>query len=70
VVDSDLLTSDEVIAKLGITLNNLRQLQFRKQLAWVKKEGRSVYYRALDVEAFRLKRETKRYYRVVRQTKS
>jgi len=70
VVDSDLLTSDEVIAKLGITLNNLRQLQFRKQLVWVKKEGRSVYYRALDVEAFRLKRETKRYYRVVRQTKS
>ena len=69
-VDSDLLTSDEVIAKLGITLNNLRQLQFRKQLVWVKKEGRSVYYRALDVEAFRLKRETKRYYRVVRQTKS
>jgi hypothetical protein len=70
VVDSDLLTSDEVIAKLGITLNNLRQLQFRKQLVWIKKEGRSVYYRALDVEAFRLKRETKRYYRVVRQTKS
>lgn len=69
-VDSDLLTSDEVIAKLGITLNNLRQLQFRKQLVWIKKEGRSVYYRALDVEAFRLKRETKRYYRVVRQTKS
>ena len=69
-VDSDLLTSDEVIAKLGITLNNLRQLQFRKQLVWVKKEGRSVYYRALDVETFRLKRETKRYYRVVRQTKS
>ena len=69
-VDSDLLTSDEVIEKLGITLNNLRQLQFRKQLSWVSKKGRSVYYRALDVETFRLKRETKRYYRVVRQTKS
>jgi hypothetical protein len=70
VVDSDLLTSDEVIAKLGITLNNLRQLQFRKQLVWIKKEGRSVYYRALDVETFRIKRESKRYYRAVRQAKS
>jgi hypothetical protein len=36
---------------LNITMNNLRQLQHRKQLVWVQKVGRLVYYREQDVAA-------------------
>lgn len=51
-VDETLMTSDEVAALLGMTLNNLRQKQHRKQLCWAIKSGRKVYYRREDVEAY------------------
>jgi len=56
----ELWTSKQVIEHLGIEINNLRQLQFRKTLAWVKKEGKSVFYLADDVKAYKLKREARK----------
>lgn len=45
----ELWTSKQIIDYLQITMNNLRQLQFRKTIVWVKKEGKNVFYRAEDV---------------------
>jgi len=56
----ELWTSKQVIEHLEIEINNLRQLQFRKTLAWVKKEGKSVFYFADDVRAYKLKREARK----------
>lgn len=42
--DQDLVTADETAQILGITINNLRQIQFRGNLKWAKKEGRKVFY--------------------------
>ena len=56
----ELWTSKKVIEHLEIEINNLRQLQFRKTLAWVKKEGKSVFYLADDVRAYKLKREARK----------
>jgi hypothetical protein len=56
----ELWTSKQVIEHLEIEINNLRQLQFRKTLAWVKKEGKSVFYLADDVRAYKLKREARK----------
>jgi hypothetical protein len=39
-------------------MNNLRQLQYRKTIAWVKKESKEVYYLADDIRAYKIKRET------------
>ena len=58
-VDETLMSAQEVAAYLGITMNNLRQIQYRKTLAWVKKSGRNVYYREAEVHAYQDKR-TKR----------
>ena len=66
-VDEGWLSADEVVAQLHITLNNLRQIQFRKQLVWSKKQGRSVFYRVEEVEAYA---ERKRAKLEVRQAKS
>ena len=55
-VDEGLLSAQEVAVKLNITMNNLRQLQHRKQLVWVQKVGRNVYYRESDVVAIAEKR--------------
>jgi phage antirepressor YoqD-like protein len=56
-VDNEgLLSAAEVAALLNIKMNNLRQLQHRKQLVWVKKVGRNVYYREQDVAAINEKR--------------
>ena len=66
-VDEGWLSADEVVAQLNITLNNLRQIQFRKQLIWSKKQGRSVFYRAEDVEAYSTRKRAKLE---VRQAKS
>lgn len=55
-VDENLLSAAEVTDMLGITLNNLRQIQHRKSLTWVSKSGRNVYYRVEDVEAYKAKR--------------
>jgi hypothetical protein len=42
--NQDLVTADETAQILGITINNLRQIQFRGNLKWAKREGRKVYY--------------------------
>lgn len=53
----DLMSAQEVCEALGITVNNLRQIQHRKTLTWVQKSGRNVFYAKEDVEAYRAKRD-------------
>jgi hypothetical protein len=55
-VSEGLISALEVATKLNITMNNLRQLQHRKQLVWVEKVGRNVYYRESEVAALAEKR--------------
>ena len=50
------MTSKEVCELLTITHNNLHQIQNRKQLNWVEKKGKFVYYNADDVRAYAEKR--------------
>jgi len=59
VVD-ELWTSKQVVEYLEITINNLRQLQFRKTIVWVKREGKAVFYLADDVRAYKEKREARK----------
>lgn len=54
--EEGLMSSAEVAQHLGINMNNLRQIQSRKSLAWVKKVGRNVYYRESEVIAYGNKR--------------
>ena len=42
--NQDLVSADETAQILGITINNLRQIQFRGNLKWAKREGRKVFY--------------------------
>jgi hypothetical protein len=56
VVDN-LMSANEVCERLGITLNNLRQIQHRKTLTWVQKSGRNVFYTREDVENYFSKRQ-------------
>jgi len=56
VVD-DLMSAAEVCERLGITLNNLRQIQHRKTLTWVQKSGRNVSDTKDDVENYLTKRQ-------------
>lgn len=51
-VDENLMSSAEVASLLGMTLNNLRQKQHRKQLCWTQKVGRKVFYKREDVEEY------------------
>ena len=53
----NLLNATEVCEHLGITLNNLRQIQHRKTLTWVQKSGRNVFYKREDVELYFSKRQ-------------
>ena len=53
----NLMSAAEVCERLGITLNNLRQIQHRKTLTWVQKSGRNVYYTKTDVENYFSKRQ-------------
>ena len=46
----------QVIAHLGINLNNLRQLQHRGTIKWVEKVGKEVFYSADDVKAYKINR--------------
>ena len=69
-VDADFLNSEETAARLGVTLNNLRQLQFRKQLIWRMKISRSAQYGLADIEAFEAIRKLKKDKREIRQNKS
>jgi len=56
-VVENLMSAAEVCERLGITLNNLRQIQHRKTLTWVQKSGRNVFYTKEDVENYFLKRQ-------------
>lgn len=53
----ELMSAPEVCERLNITINNLRQIQHRKTLAWVDKRGRNVFYKREDVEAYLSKRQ-------------
>jgi hypothetical protein len=56
-VNEGLISALEVATRLNITMNNLRQLQHRKQLVWVQKVGRNVYYLEQDVVALAERRK-------------
>jgi predicted site-specific integrase-resolvase len=56
----ELWSSQQVADFLGITINNLRQIQHRGTIKWVKREWRSVYYNADDVRAYQAKREARK----------
>jgi phage antirepressor YoqD-like protein len=58
-VEEGLISAAETAELLGITMNNLRQIQHRKTIAWVEKSGRNVYYRKADVEAYLSKRQAR-----------
>ena len=55
-VDEDLISAEQTASVLGISINNLRQIQFRGNLKWENRKGRKVYYRITDVEAYKEKR--------------
>jgi phage antirepressor YoqD-like protein len=58
-VEEGLISAAETAEMLGITMNNLRQIQHRKTIAWVEKSGRNVYYRRTDVEGYLAKRQAR-----------
>lgn len=53
--------SQEVADYLGITINNLRQIQHRKTLQWKRREWRNVFYDRAEVEAYKAKREERKH---------
>jgi len=56
-MSEELWSSLQVIAHLEVNLNNLRQMQYRGAIRWVKKVGKEVFYLADDVRAYRKKRD-------------
>ena len=58
-VTDGLISAAETAQILGITMNNLRQIQHRKTITWVEKSGRNVYYKRDDVEAYKSKRNAR-----------
>jgi excisionase family DNA binding protein len=48
---SDMITSQQAAILLGVTLNNLRQMVFKKKLVPVGKDGRKNLFSRADVEA-------------------
>jgi len=58
-VTDGLISAAETAQILGITMNNLRQIQHRKTITWVEKSGRNVYYKREDVEAYKTKRDAR-----------
>ena len=56
-MSEDLWSSKEVVEFLQVNLNNLRQMQHRGAIKWVKKVGRDVFYLADDVRAYKAKRD-------------
>ena len=57
---NELMTAEEAAQHLGITLNNLRQIQFRGNLKWTVRQGRKVYYQREHVEAYAAKRRARK----------
>lgn len=66
-VDPVWLSAEQTAERLNITLNHLRQLQFRKQLVWKSKQGKSVFYLEDHVIAYADARKVKHE---IRQAKS
>ena len=58
-VDPVWLSAEQTAQQLNITLNHLRQLQFRKQLVWKSKQGKSVFYLEDHVIAYADARKVK-----------
>ena len=58
--DNELFTAEQTAQQLRITINNLRQIQHRKTLKWVKRVGRKVYYKKADVYAYAEKRNKRK----------
>jgi predicted site-specific integrase-resolvase len=56
-MEEELWGCQKVIEFLGVNLNNLRQIQHRGAIKWVKKSGKEVYYLAADVVAYKNKRD-------------
>jgi hypothetical protein len=59
-VDEGYLSANQVSELLNININNLRQIQFRGNLKWSKREGRKVYYLASEVETYAAKRNARK----------
>jgi len=57
---SELWDTKTVTEYLQINLNNLRQLQYRKTIKWVEKKGKSVFYLADEVRAYKDLRESRK----------
>jgi predicted site-specific integrase-resolvase len=56
---NDLMNTQEVCEFLGVSINNLNQIQFRGHIKWVNKEGKRVFYNRVDVEAYKVKRDAR-----------
>lgn len=54
------MTAEQTAEHLGITINNLRQIQFRGNLKWIRRESRRVYYSQDEVLDYAQKRSNKR----------
>ena len=54
------MTAVETAEYLKITINNLRQIQHRRNLKWIRREGRKVFYNQADVFAYAEKRATRK----------
>ena len=50
------MSSVEVQEFLGIKANHLHQLNYRKQLSWVERQGKKVFFNRVDVENFKAKK--------------
>ncbi len=48
---NNVMSADEAAATLGITLNNLRQLVFKKKLTVAGRQGRKTFYNTNEVNA-------------------
>ena len=56
-VRDDLVSATEAAEILGVTMNNLRQLQHRKTIIWVERIERKVYYRKQEILDYKAKRQ-------------
>ena len=59
VEDQEWWSCSQVTEYLGVTLNNLRQLQHRGRIQWKKRQGRNVYYLAEEVKGYGDKRASR-----------
>ena len=56
---TELWSCTQTAEYLGITVNNLRQLQHRGQIRWKKRTGKRVYYDAAAVIALKTDRDSR-----------